>query len=58
MEFWQSIITGLITGAFSAGSIWGILSTKLSFLQRDITLAHERIDRHEDRHHLPDRRAA
>jgi hypothetical protein len=53
-ELLKSIITGMITGAFSAGSIWGIMSTRLAFLQRDIERAHMRLDKHEDRYHLPD----
>lgn len=53
MELWQSIITGLITGAFSAGSIWGVLSTKIAFMQREIDSAHVRMDKHEERWHKP-----
>lgn len=54
MEFMKSAITGLITGAFSAGSIWGIMSTRMAFLQRDIEHAHARLDKHEDRYHAPE----
>lgn len=51
MEFWQAVMTGLITGAFSAGSIWGVLSSKLQILQKEIDRTHERINRHEEMCH-------
>lgn len=54
MEFAQSIITGLITGLFTAGAVWGVLKTELKYLRRDVDHAHQRIDRcHDD---LPHRR--
>lgn len=53
MDLLQSIVTGLITGAFSAGTIWGVLSTKITFMQREIDAAHVRLDKHEERWHKP-----
>lgn len=53
MELIQSVVIGIITGAFSAGTIWGVLSTRMAFLQRDVIAAHSRIDRHEDKYHQP-----
>lgn len=32
----QAIVVGIISGAFSAGTIWGILKTELFFLRRDV----------------------
>lgn len=36
MAFLQAIIVGLITGVFSAGTIWGIFKTELRFMRRDL----------------------
>jgi len=57
LEWLQSIIIGIITGMFSAGSIWGILTTKITHLEQDVQNAHKRITHHEDIHHHPKARA-
>lgn len=31
-----SAVTGLITGAFSAGAVWGVLKTEIRWMRRDI----------------------
>ena len=36
MEIFQAIIIGVISGAFSAGTIWGILKTEMRFMRRDL----------------------
>jgi len=36
VEIFQAIIIGVISGAFSAGTIWGILKTEMRFMRRDI----------------------
>jgi hypothetical protein len=53
--FSQSIITGLITGAFSAGAIWATMRTQIAFMQREIDAAHARLERHEERWHPADK---
>ena len=46
----QAIIIGVITGLFSAGTIYGILKTELRYLRRDLNevrrfiFPHRRID--------------
>jgi len=35
-EVMQSIIVGLITGAFSGGAVYGVLKTELAWLRRDV----------------------
>jgi hypothetical protein len=35
-DFIQSVIIGVITGAFSGGAVWGVLKTELRWLRRDI----------------------
>lgn len=35
-QFFQSVVVGIITGAFSAGAVWGILKTELTWLRRDV----------------------
>lgn len=47
IEIARPIISGLITGAFSAGAIWGIVSTKIKYLQKDVDSAHDRLNHHE-----------
>lgn len=48
-ELVQSAIVGIITGVFSAGSVWGVLKTELKFMRRDLN---------EVRHYLwPERRS-
>jgi hypothetical protein len=48
MSILDSIIIGIITGAFSAGTTYGVLRSELKFMRRDID---------EVRHYLwPDRR--
>lgn len=32
----QSAVVGLITGAFSAGAVWGVLKTELKWIRRDL----------------------
>ena len=34
----------LLTAAINAAVTWGIISTKLEWLRRDVDLAHQRID--------------
>lgn len=53
MEIWQSIIIGTITGAFSAGTIYGILHTRLFYVEASVQEAHRRLTHHEDIHHRP-----
>jgi len=36
VEILQAIIVGIISGAFSAGTIWGILKTEMHFMRRDL----------------------
>ena len=36
MEILQAVIVGIISGAFSAGTIWGILKTEMRFMRRDL----------------------
>jgi len=36
VEIFQAIIIGVISGAFSAGTIWGILKTEMRFMRRDL----------------------
>lgn len=43
-DFLQSIVTGLITGIFSAGAVWGVLKTEMRFMRRDVDRAHRRLD--------------
>lgn len=47
----KSIVIGVITGAFSAGAIWGVLKTHIFFLRRDVDLAHTRITDHIKDYH-------
>lgn len=48
MESWvQAIVTGTITGLFSAGAVWGALKIELKYLRRDTDHAHKRLDDHE-----------
>ena len=35
-QFAQSAITGLLTGVFTAGTVWGVLKTELRYLRRDV----------------------
>lgn len=35
-ELMQSAVVGLITGAFSAGAVWGVLKTELKWIRRDL----------------------
>lgn len=35
-ELVQSIVVGVITGAFSGGAVWGVLKTELRWLRRDL----------------------
>lgn len=35
-ELVQSVVVGVITGCFSAGAVWGVLKTELSYLRRDV----------------------
>lgn len=37
------LITALVNGAVT----WGVVTTKMAWLRRDVDLAHERIDRME-----------
>lgn len=32
----QAGLSGIITGVFSAGAVWGILKTEMRFMRRDI----------------------
>lgn len=32
----QSAIVGTITGAFSAGAVWGVLKTEMRWIRRDV----------------------
>lgn len=36
MEIVKSMIVGVITGAFSGGTMWGIFKIEIKFLRRDI----------------------
>lgn len=40
-EPWQ---IALLTAGINAAVTWGIISTKLEWLRRDVDLAHERLD--------------
>lgn len=42
-QFGQSIITGLITGAFTAGTVWGVLKTEMRWMRRDLDEVRRRI---------------
>lgn len=35
-ELLQSAVVGLITGAFSAGAVWGVLKTEMRWMRRDL----------------------
>lgn len=35
-------LSGIITGVFSAGAVWGILKTEMRFMRRDIDELRER----------------
>lgn len=35
-ELLRAIIVGLITGLFTAGTVWGVLRTEMRFLRRDV----------------------
>lgn len=39
----QSAVTGLITGAFSAGAVWGVLKTEMKWLRRDLDEVRRRV---------------
>lgn len=39
----QSVIIGIITGAFSGGAVWGVLKTELRYLRRDIDRVHKHL---------------
>lgn len=53
MNLWESMIVGVITGAFSAGTIYGILHTRMGYIEQSVRSAHERLTHHEDRFHPP-----
>lgn len=36
IEITNAIITGVITGLFSAGAVWGVIRTEMRFLRRDV----------------------
>lgn len=42
-ELLQSIIVGVITGAFSGGAVWGVLKTEMRWMRRDIDEVREHI---------------
>lgn len=48
-EFMFGVAMVAVNGAVT----WGILSTKLDFLRRDVDLAHRRIDRLDERMRWP-----
>ena len=48
-EIITAIIVGVITGAFTAGTIYGMLKTELRFLRRDVDHVLKKFDQLEDR---------
>lgn len=40
----QSIVVGLITGAFSGGAAWAVIKTEIKYLRRDVDNAHARLN--------------
>jgi hypothetical protein len=40
----EAVQLALITAVINAAVTWGVISTKLAWLRRDIDLAHKRID--------------
>lgn len=39
----QAAVVGLITGVFTAGTVWGILKTEISYMRRDIDRVHQHL---------------
>jgi hypothetical protein len=48
MDLLQAAMAGAVSGLFSAGTIWGVLKTKIAYLERDVLLAHTRITKQQD----------
>ena len=44
MEVLSPMISGVISGLFTAGVVWGVLKTELKYLRRDVDHAHRRLD--------------
>jgi hypothetical protein len=49
MNVTPELLITLLGIAVNAAVTWGVLSTKLDFLRRDVDHAHKRIDSHSDR---------
>jgi len=44
MEVLNPMISGIISGLFTAGVVWGVLKTEMKYLRRDVDHAHKRLD--------------
>lgn len=42
-EVVQSVVVGIITGLFTAGTVWGVLKTEMRWMRRDLDEVRERV---------------
>ena len=50
----EALLIALVTAVLNGAVTWGIISTKLQWLRRDVDLAHQRLDNlHERIDRLP-----
>lgn len=49
----EAVIVALLTAAINGAVTWGVVSTKLDWLRRDVDLAHSRLDKLIQHERLP-----
>ena len=44
----EALLIAVVTAVLNGAVTWGVISTKLAWLRRDVDLAHARIDKLQD----------